>query len=527
MSDHLVALVGGDVVDGTGVTARPGTVLIQGGRIADVLPAGASLPTDVERLDCTGQVVAPGFIDTHSHADNVPFLPEDDVSKIEQGVTTEVTGNCGFSLAPIETLHQDAVETLLRRIFPPVHLDWNSMREMLSCADAGGRVTHQAPLVGHNVLRIAAMGAEGRAPDRFELARMMQLLESSLEAGAFGLSSGLIYPPGLFSEPDELAALTTLLGSERVYATHMRSETTQLFDSLTESLRAATGRCRLHVSHLKVADRAHWGRMPQALAVLDAARDNGDPVTQDAYPYTAGSTMLTAALPPWFHDGGSRAVLARLESEEALQRAEIDLERDRSYENMVAASGWENVIVSSTRSHRYEGRSLAAIADRRGSSPFAALAHILRQEELEATMVMHMMHEEDVRTVLAHPMTAIGSDGLPPGTGGRPHPRTFGTFPRVLGRYVRDEQLLGLEEAVRRMTSLPAQIFGLSDRGSIRRGAAADLVTFDADTIKDHATYEQPTSAPTGVRLVLQDGQVVVSDGAWLGVRRGRRLEAP
>lgn len=522
-----LALVGGVVVDGTGAPARPGTVLVRAGRVTDVLPPRASVPDGAEKLDCTGQVVAPGFIDTHSHADNVPFLAEDDVSKIEQGVTTEVIGNCGFSLAPIEGFNRDAAETLLRRIFPPMHLDWGSMREMLQRAEVGGRVTHHAPLVGHNVLRIAAMGAEGRAPDRLELRRMTQLLDSSLEAGAFGLSSGLIYPPGLFSEPHELATLTAALGPDRVYATHMRSETTHLLDSLAESLDAAAGRCPLHVSHLKIADRSRWGGMSRALGVLDAARDNGAPVTQDAYPYTAGSTMLTAALPPWFHDGGGRAVLARLESAEALERAERDVERDRSYENMVAASGWHNVIVSSTRSHHHEGQSLADIADQRRCSPFEALVHILRQEELEATMVMHMMCEDDVRTVLAHPMTAIGSDGLPPGTGGRPHPRTFGTFPRVLGGYVREQGLLSLEEAVRRMTSLPAQIFGLADRGRIHRGAAADLVTFDADTITDRATYEDPAVAATGIGLVVQEGQVVVRGGVWQGARRGRRLSPP
>lgn len=521
-----IALVGGDIIDGTGAPARPGTVLVRDGRIAEVLSSSASLPGDTMRLDCKGQVVTPGFIDTHSHADNVPFLTEDDVSKIEQGVTTEVTGNCGFSLAPIDGLHRDAAETLLRRIFPPMELDWSSMGEMLRHADAGGRVTHHVPLVGHNVLRIAAMGADGRAPDEVELRRMAGMLESSLEAGAFGLSSGLIYPPGLFAEPNELSSLTAVLGRDRVYATHMRSETHRVFDSLAESLETAAGRCHLHVSHLKVADRSVWGQMPRALEVLDAARDGGASVTQDAYPYTAGSTMLTAALPPWFHDGGSRGVLARLESVEALQRAEREVDDDRSYENMVAASGWHNITVSSTRSHRHEGSSLADVAAQRGCSPFMALVHILREERLEATMVMHMMHEDDVRTVLAHPMTAIGSDGLPPGTGGRPHPRTFATFPRVLGRYVRESGLLTLEEAIRRATSLPARIFGLRDRGRIERGAAADLVTFDPSTILDHATYDDPVAPATGMDLVVQDGQVVVRNGAWQGVRRGRRLAA-
>lgn len=526
MSARPVALVGGTVVDGTGAPAARGTVLVQDGRIVEVLPPGAALPADAERLDCTRQTVTPGFIDTHSHADNVPFLAEDDASKIEQGVTTEVTGNCGFSLAPIEGIHREAAETLLRRIFPPTDLDWRSMQEMLRSADAGGRVTHQAPLVGHNVIRIAAMGADGRPADPQEIQRMVLLLEQALDGGVFGLSSGLIYPPGLFAAPAELAALTEVLGPDRVYTTHMRSETTQLFDSIEESLGAARGRCKLHVSHLKVADRHQWGAMSRALDALDRARHNGEPVSQDAYPYTAGSTMLTATLPPWFHDGGAPAVLARLDSADARRRAAADIEHDTSYENIVAATGWDKIGVSSTRSHRHEGQSLAAIADHLGCSPFDALARILREEQLQATMVMHMMHEDDVRAALADPMTAIGSDGLPPGTGGRPHPRTFGTFPRVLGRYVRDEHLITLEEAVRRMTSLAADIFGLPGRGRIQRGAVADLVSFDADRVVDRATYEDPTTRPAGMGFVLQEGQLVVRDGRWLGVRAGRRLVA-
>lgn len=526
MSARSIVLAGGTLVDGTGAPARPADVLVRDGRVAEVLPPGQVLPEDTVRLDCSGQVVAPGFIDTHSHADNVPFLAEDDVSKIEQGVTTEVTGNCGFSLAPLESIHRDAAQTLLSRIFPPTELDWAGMGEMLERADAGGRVTHQAALVGHNIVRIAAMGADGRPAEPPELRRMVQLLESALEDGAFGLSSGLIYPPGLFSAPTELGALTQVLGKNRVYATHMRSETTRVLDSIEESLTAAAARCRLHVSHLKIADREQWGRMPDALTALERARDRGEQVSQDAYPYTAGSTMLTAALPPWFHDGGGPAVLARLASQEARRRAERDIEHDRSYENMVAATGWDKIIVSSTRSHRYEGGSLAAVAEQLGCSPFSALAQILLEEDLQATMVMHMMHEDDVRTVLGDPMTAIGSDGLPPGTGGRPHPRTFGTFPRVLGHYVRQERLLTLEEAVRRMTSLPADIFGLQDRGRLKRGAVADLITFDPDEVADRATYENPTARPAGMGYVIQEGHVVVRDGRWLGTRRGRRLAA-
>ena len=264
--------------------------------------------------------------------------------------------------------------------------------------------------------------------------------------------------------------------------------------------------------------------MPELMTALDEGRDRGWKVSQDVYPYAAGSTMLTATLPPWFHDGGSKAVLARLESDEARMRAQFDMEHDLSFENVVAGAGWKNIVVSSTASHRYEGSSIKQIGEHLDVSPFDALVRILREESLQATMVLHYLNENDVRTALAHPFTAIGSDGLPPGTGGRPHPRTFGTFPRVLGHYVRNEKILSLPEAVRRMTSLPADIFGIRSRGRIRRGAVADLVTFDPETIVDRATYEHPTERPTGIDRVYQEGVRVVSQGVWLGRRRGRRL---
>lgn len=521
-------LVNGTVVDGTGSPPLARSVVLQGETIEAVLPPEEPAPPSAEVVDVSGLVVCPGFIDTHSHADNVPFLAEPDTSKIRQGVTTEVVGNCGFSLAPVNPAAVGDVESLLGRIFPPTELPWRSFAEFLAHADSGGYVTNYAPLVGHNVLRVAAFGSVDRAPDRDELNLMASLLEQALEAGAFGLSSGLIYPPGLFAAEEELTALAARLGADRVYATHMRNESAHVRDSVLESLRTVTGhRGRLHVSHLKVADRAQWGSMGQILRLLDGARDDGLAVSQDAYPYTAGSTMLSAVLPPWFHDGGSEAVLARLGSESALDRAERDLSgqgQGPPFENLARAAGWDRIVVSSTATHRDEGVTVAHLARGSGLTPVRAVARLLLREELRATMVMHMMDEADVSTVLAHRHTAIGSDGLPPGTGGRPHPRTFGTFPRVLGRYVREQQLVPLPEAVRRMTSLPAQIFAIPGRGRIRRGLAADLVCLDPVTVSDAATYDEPTLAPTGIHRVYQNGQLAVLDGHWQGRRAGRRL---
>ena len=519
-------LINGTVIDGTGAAARPLTVVLEGEEIAAVLSPGELAPATAEIIDVVGLVICPGFIDSHSHADNVPFLADADTSKIAQGVTTEVVGNCGFSLAPVNPVDVTDLQTLMGRIFPPMEYPWRSFADFLGYADAGGYVTNYAPLVGHNVLRVAAFGSADRAPEGEELNMMGGLLEEALDAGAFGLSSGLIYPPGLYAAEEELRTLTTRLGSGAVYATHMRNESVHVRDSIQESLRTVAQHSgRLHVSHLKIADRAQWGSMGEVLKELDVAREAGQLVTQDAYPYAAGSTMLTAMLPPWFHDGGSDAVPARLQSPEALDRAERDLTDSGSrFENLAMAAGWNNVIISSTGTHRNEGKSVAQLGEEWNLSPLRAAAQMLVQENLMATMVMHMMAEPDVVAVLQHVHTAIGSDGLPPGTGGRPHPRTFGTFPRVLGRYVRDQGVVGLPEAVRRMTSLPAHIFAIPARGLVREGFVADLVCFDPDTVSDGATYEDSTLPPTGIHRVYQGGRLAMLDGVWQGHRTGRRL---
>jgi N-acyl-D-amino-acid deacylase len=514
------------LIDGTGSEPRPAEVLIVGGRIREVSPPGTVDPQGYEVLDAAGRTVAPGFIDVHSHADNAPLLEEDDTSKILQGVTTEVVGNCGFTLAPVGEGGAGALQDYSRRIFPPMAWDWTSFADFLAVTDAAGYVTNVAPLVGHNAVRIAVLGMDDRHPSPEELAQMQRLVAEAADAGAFGLSSGLIYPPGLFSRTEELVALASRLPEGRPYVTHMRGEGNTLMASLHEAVRIGRESGHpLHVSHLKAAGRRNWGAMGRALEILREARAGGVAVTQDVYPYTAASTMLTAALPPWFQDGGDTAVLQRLSSPAALARLRAELERDSDdWENQVASAGWSGLVVSSTDSHEFEGLSLSEIAEARGEEPFEALVHVLVQEKLQASMVMHMMREDDLQTALGDAQTMIGSDGLPPGRGGKPHPRQYGTFPRVLARYSRQKGTLTPAEAVRRMTSLPAETFGLGDRGVVAAGRAADLVCFAPEGIADRATYADPVQGPDGIAWVVQNGHVVVRDGTYLGLRRGERL---
>jgi N-acyl-D-amino-acid deacylase len=304
----------------------------------------------------------------------------------------------------------------------------------------------------------------------------------------------------------------------------MRDEGAGLLASIDEAVEIGrrSGR-HVEVSHLKASGRPNWGGVAAALSSLDRARESGVSVTHDVYPYNRSSTMLAVCLPAWFAEGGERAMLARLSDPAALARARASIE-GASDDGHVAGAGYDGILVSSTASHDFEGQTLTEIAASLGIAPFDALVHVLATERLRVTMVLASMSEADVATVLTHPRTMIGSDGLPPGVGGRPHPRLFGTFPRVLGRYVRDQGTLTLPDAVARMTGLPAAVFGLTDRGRIAPGAVADLVAFDPLTVADVGSYRDPGHPPAGLAWVMQAGQIAVRDGRWLGQRLGRRL---
>lgn len=528
-TDEATLISNATLIDGTGAAEFPADVVVERGRIAAIEPPG-SVPSDrfARRIDAAGLVVCPGFIDVHSHADNAPLLSDDDLTKINQGVTTEVTGNCGLSLAPIAT---DAPDTLraFSKSFTFTYEGWHSSAELFAAVDAHGTVTNVCPLVGHGALRLATIGPSSRAAGPADIDAMGALLTAAVDAGAFGMSTGLIYPPGVYSTTAELAAVASFLPPDRVYATHMRNESDALLASIDEAL--TIGReagCRVHVSHLKSSGRDNWGGAAAALEVLDAARRDGIRVTQDVYPYDAASTVLGTCLPPWVHEGGDEAALKRLRNAGDLARMRAQIEDPREgagWENLIMGTGgYGGILVVSTRSHRYEGRTLEQIARELDIEPFAALVRVLVEEELAVSMVEFCMSEQDVEAVLRSPFTVVGSDGLAPGAGGRPHPRLYGTFPRVLGRYVRERRVIGLVEAIRKMTSLPAEIFGVPERGTVAVGKVADLVCFDPATVDHRGDYLDPAVPPTGIAWVMQAGDVVVEQGGWAGVRRGRRL---
>jgi N-acyl-D-amino-acid deacylase len=520
-------LRGVSLVDGTGADARPADVLLAGSTVAGIASAGAIPRGDAERIvDADGLVLAPGFIDAHSHADCAPLLDGVDVSKISQGVTSEVVGNCGFSLAPCPPERRTAISTVCGRLFPPLTYDWATVADLLDRTDSRGYVTNTLPLVGHHAVRTAVLGTASRAPDAAELGRMQTEVSKALAAGAGGLSTGLIYPPGMYSDVDELAALASVLSPQHTYATHLRGEGTRLLESIAEALEVARrAHCRLQVSHLKAAGREAWGSVGLAMQLMDSAFDRGLQVHHDVYPYEANSTLLASCLPPWFHDGGHEATLERLRDPDALARAEREIEHDDgSWDNWVAGSGWDRILIAEAADQRDEGRTIDRIARARHRTPFQVLVDLLLAGGLRSWMCVFAMSPEDVQAVLLHPRGCIGSDGAPPGKDGKPHPRLFGTFTRVLRHYVRESASMSLPEAVAKMTSLPAAAFGLRDRGVVAVGKAADVVLFDARHVADNATFVEPARLSTGIELVVINGSVVFEHGRPSGVRAGRRL---
>ena len=520
MTKHVIA--GADVFDGLGTPKRQVDVFIADGYIQDVRPH-ADRHSGFEVIDATGLTVAPGFIDAHSHADNVPFLSENDTSKILQGVTTEVVGNCGFSLAPVNPKFR--AEHIGRVAMWRHDFSGTTFREFFAESDGRGYVTNYVPLAGHGTLRVAAMGMDDREPSTAEQTRMAELLEEALDAGAFGMSTGLIYPPGTYAKTNELVELAKHLRPGCVYASHIRGEGPTLMDAVSEALTIGEQSShRVMISHHKSTGKSNWGATSRSLELIHAARGRGVDVYQDVYPYTAASTYLSTLIPADFHVGGRDATLARLQDPAQLERLEQRLrEKGDGFDNRLKEAGYDHVLVSSTESGKFEGQTLSEIARELGKDDFEALVHVLVSERLTPTMIIFLMDEDDVQRVMRDERTAIGSDSLAPGAGGKPHPRMFGTFPRVLGRYTRELGVLSLEQAIYKMTALPAEIFGLDDIGTIAPGKRADLVAFDAAIVSDDLDWRDPVRQPKGIDWVMQGGVRVVEGTQAIPARHGRR----
>ena len=511
---------GATVYDGSGAPGVQQDVAIRGSRIAALGDQAANLAGPQEVIDAGGLALAPGFIDMHSHADHtLPAYPRA-TNSISQGVTTEVVGLCGFSAAPVSTEGERAeqLHDQSRGLGPDLDWSWVSFGDYLDRFEAARPSVNVVPLVGHHTLRIQAMGVDDRAPTPAELASMRASLADALAQGAWGMSTGLIYVPGTFARTPELLELgQELQRADAMYVSHLRDESDHLFDAIDEALIIGEqSGIRAQISHLKITARRNAGRIGEALRQLDAARNRGVRAHADVYPYTAGSTYLHQVLPPWVKVGGVQEMLARLRQPEQRLRIGHDIEHDPSgWANQVAAAGgWHNILIASVQAparQAAEGRRIADLANAAGQDPLGYALDLLLDDRGATTMVVFHMDEQDMRAALGWRWSSVGSDQLGvTSPSARVHPRAYGTFVRVLGWGVREAQLFSLSEAVHRMTGLPASILGLADRGRIAPGMMADLVLFDPLSVRDAATYEEPTRPAEGVEYVLLGGEVAV-----------------
>lgn len=537
MPDILIKNV--RVIDGTGARAVESNLAVKDDKISHLAP---DLDLDAAQvIDGQGMVLCPGFIDMHTHSDFTLLLSPGAESRITQGVTTEVTGNCGGSPGPVcEPFRDQFMEYMsdlgkhYKRELPPEGWNWNTLDEFLNRLEAPGMALNIAPLVGHSTLRANVMGYADRVPNPGEMKQMKDLLRQEMEKGAFGLSSGLIYHPGAFAQKDELAQLASVLPRYHgMYATHIRSEGTFLFEAVDEALAVVReSGASLEISHLKCELPTMWGSSTRLLEKIDQARDEGLDISFDQYPYTAYGTGLIELFPPWAKGGGAVKLRQRLADSETRKRIARDIAHPSGdWENPLEGLTWKDILLSGftmPENLSLNGSSLADLADR-GLDPLETVFDVFCKESGGLGMIVFAMDEDDLMTIMQHPIGMIGSDGCsitPNGITGKVpvHPRFYGTFPRVLARYVREKKILSLEQAIHKMTGMPAQKLGLKDRGVIQAGMAADLVIFDPQKVQDKADFTHPHEYATGIAHVFVNGKAVVRDGKITGDLPGKRL---
>ena len=520
-------IVNATIVDGTGAPARHGYVGVARGRIVHL---GQGPPPSeaagARVLDAAGAVVCPGFIDIHTHSDLTLLVDGTGESKLRQGVTTEVVGNCSFSAFPIEPSRLDLHADHLARATAPVTPWWTDLNGYARALEDEGIALNVASLTGHGTLRVAAMGVDARPPTAAELSRMLGDLDESLAQGAFGMSTGLTHVPSAYGDFDEVVALAEVLARrDTLYATHARAIGSDERDAVAEAIEVgrATG-ATVEFSHLAINRPERWGTGHELLELFERARADGVDIMFDVYPYDASSSSLTQYLPPWVQEGGTVEMRRRLTDPATRRRALTDMEA--GWFNGIPWL-WERFVVSSTPDGALVGQTLAEAAAALDVPPDELTLRLCEEYGNEIQMVLFYRTDEDVSAFLRHPLAVVGSDGNAIAlkqTSAKPHPRSFGTFPRVLGRYVRERSVVELTDAIRKMTAEPARRLGITDRGSIAIGRAADLVVFDPATVEDRATFQEPGTAPAGISHVMVNGTFVLADGSLTGDRPGTVL---
>lgn len=510
--------------NGSGRPPVKGSVLVVDGRIAAC--GEVSLPTvpvDVQVTDLHGLALSPGFINIHSHSDVQVLTHPEAKTILLQGITTETVGNCGGSSADTAKWDNSTWNTILNQT--PLRHRWAGMRGYLAAVDEVGPAVNVAALFGHGDIRRRIAGDSGRPLSAGELEQAAAMARAYMAEGAFGVSSGLEYVPGRFANVEELAAVSRpVAAAGGIHASHIRNEGPELLEAIEECVAVSQrSGVRFEVAHIKACGPQNWGKVEEALAMLDRAGQGGPEMTADFYPYLASSTELAIVLPDWALEQGKRAALETFKDPGSREKAELE-----SHHRTELQGGWDKVVITGVRKAEnkwMEGRNMAEIAARMVKEPPVAALDILVDEAMQVRIARFAMSEDDLVTVLRHPKTCVVTDGnnaVP--EEGKPHPRSVGTFPRVLGHYAREKGVISMEEAVRKMTSLPASRLGIRERGLLAPGYWADLVIFDRDTIIDRATYEDPWQYPAGIFGVFVNGQPAVWEGELTGRRPGKAL---
>jgi N-acyl-D-amino-acid deacylase len=520
---------GGRIVDGTGSPWYRGDVAVRGDRIVAVgrLPGARARDT----IDATGLVVAPGFIDMLGHSEYPLLRDGRAISKISQGITSEITGEV-TSVVPVN-------ENTLRELGPATRerVTWRDLDGYFAALEAARPAINLGTFVTVGSVRRAVLGDGDRAPTPEEMERMKEHVAEAMRQGAMGLSSGLIYAPASFASQEEITELARVAAAHGGgYASHIRSEGDRLVEAVEEAIAIGEGAGTwVQVHHLKASGRANWGKMPQAVAAIEAARARGVDVSADQYPYPASGTGLDAILPGWAHAGGTDSLLARLADPESRARLRAELSGDgeggSDWRIGTSAGGPNGVMIAGVGEDslkKYQGMRLDEVARARGQEVVDALFDVLLADRAATSAIYFSMSEEDIEYAMKQPWVSVGIDAgaraADSTVTGKPHPRAYGSFPRILCRYARERRVLTLEDAVRKFTALPAARVGLDDRGVVKAGMYADLTLFDPDTVCDRATFEEPVQTPTGIRHVIVNGTPVVRDGEVTGARPGRAL---
>ncbi|MGF7058157.1 N-acyl-D-amino-acid deacylase family protein [Brassicibacter mesophilus] len=523
-----ILIKNGLIVDGSLNKPYNADVLIEEDRVKKI---GKLIEDSDIVIDANEKVVCPGFIDTHSHSDLMILDNPYNEIKIRQGITTEILGQDGLSMAPLPKKYINQWRSIISAFNGDSNtIDWEyeTTKNYLSIMEKNGVGLNQGYLVPHGNIRLEAIGLEDKKANFQDVAKMCQITRREMEAGAFGVSSGLIYAPCVYADTDELIEICKVVSEYNgIFVVHQRSEADDIIESMKEIIKIGReSRVKIHFSHFKVCGKNNWQYIDEALALLDEAKREGIKVSFDQYPYAAGSTSLGVILPSWVHEGGTEKLLKRLESEEVRKKIIADIKNGiPGWDNFINFAGLDQIFVTSVKTDKNKdtvGKNLVELGELRRKDPYNATFDLLYEEENSVGMVDFYGMEEHIIKILKRPEQNVCTDGM---MSEKPHPRLFGSFPRVLGRYVREQKALTIEEAIYKMTKKPAETFNIRDRGEIKEGNIADIVIFDMKEIEDKGTFIEPVQFSEGIEYVLINGKVVILDKKYHSILAGKVLK--